>query len=144
MCRDATGDEQREKVGVGLSGGRVGTQQPSANKIGTLFLTTTGRRSGTKRTVPVFFIRDGASFVVVASNAGDDRDPAWYLNLRAQPDAQAKVEPAGVISVRARDATDEERARLWPELVRLNPGYERYTRQTARRLPVVILEPASS
>jgi len=125
-----------------LSGGRMGTQEATAKRIGTLFLTTTGRKSGEKRTTPVFFIRDGQSLVVVASNVGDDRDPAWYLNLRANPDGAVEVAPAGVTSVQARDATDEERARLWPELVRLNPSYERYVGRTSRPLPVVILEPA--
>lgn len=105
-------------------------------------LTTTGRKSGEKRTAPVFFIRDGKKMVVVASNAGDDRDPAWYLNLRAKPDAEVEVAPGGGTNVRARDATDEERTRLWPELVRLNPGYARYEQRTTRPLPIVIIEPA--
>ncbi len=120
----------------------MGTQEPSAKRIGTLFLTTTGRKSGEKRTTPIFFIRDGRNLVVVASNAGDDRDPAWYLNLIANRDAEVKIAAGGVTRVHARDATDEERPRLWPELVRLNPAYMRYVDRTSRPLPIVILEPA--
>lgn len=108
--------------------------------MGTLLLTTTGRTSGQARSVPVYFLRDGERLVLVASNAGDDRDPAWYLNLRADPSASAQT-PLGVARVHARDASADERARLWPELVEHNPGFARYERRTKRHMPIVVLEP---
>lgn len=125
---------------LGISNGRAGTAEPTARGMGTLVLTTVGRKSGEKRSVPVYFVRDGARLVLVASNAGDDRDPAWYLNLVAQPEVGIVVGRSRE-QRRAREATGDERERLWPELVRRNPGYARYERRTDRRLPVVILDP---
>lgn len=122
-----------------LSGGRAGVHEPAEKRMGTLLLTTTGRRTGEPRSLPVFFRRDGDRLVLVASNAGDDRHPAWYFNLRANPTVTART-PLGTRSFAARDASDTERERLWPELVRRNPGYARYEKRTQRRLPIVILE----
>ena len=79
---------------------------------------------------------------MVPSNAGRDRAPAWYLNLRANPDVEVNLS-GRVRRMRARDATSEERERLWPKLVRLYPGYEVYRTTTARPIPVVLLEPAA-
>lgn len=123
-----------------LTAGRVGVAEPG-RRIGTLVLTTTGRRSGEQRSVPVYFARDSERLVLVASNAGDDRDPTWYLNLQATPRVAART-PRGTGEFNARDATAEERERLWPTLVRLNPAYRRYERRTERPIPIVVLEPA--
>ena len=115
--------------------GRIGH---SAGGITNLLLTTTGRKSGEPRTVPLAYIEDGDRFVVVASNGGSDRPPAWWGNLRQRSDAL--VELGGTkIPVVAREASDEERARLWPELKRVNPFYGEYEQITSRRIPVVIL-----
>lgn len=123
-----------------LSGGRIGTQLARGDRKGTLFLHTVGRTSGQPRVNGLFYIEEGANLVVVASNAGADRDPAWWLNLRAQPDAE--VELAGrPRPVRARAATDDEAARLWPRLDVANPDYAAYRANTERPIPVVILEP---
>ena len=70
-----------------VSGGHVGTRESSDHGMGTLVLTTTGWRSGERRRVPVYFMRDGERLVLVASNAGGDRDPAWYRNLVANPES---------------------------------------------------------
>jgi len=107
-----------------------------------LLLTTTGRRSGRRRTTPLLYLRDGDDLVVVGSNAGDDRDPNWLRNLRHDPAATVEI-GATRQRVRARVASAEERARLWPSLNRMYPDYDAYTKRTSREIPVVILRPAS-
>jgi deazaflavin-dependent oxidoreductase (nitroreductase family) len=119
-----------------LTGGRVGH---SAGKITNLLLTTTGRKSGERRTVPLAYVADGDRWVVVASNGGADRHPAWWLNLRRSPHATIEVGPDRA-EVTGREATDAERARLWPELKAINPFFAQYEQITDRRIPVVILE----
>ncbi len=123
-----------------LTGGRLSTARPSDRGVGTLFLTTTGRRSGQPRRNGLYYVEDGSSFVVVASNAGADADPAWWLNLQASPEATVEIGRRST-RVRARPASDAERNRLWPELVRRHRTFEAYTRVTSRPIPVVILEP---
>jgi deazaflavin-dependent oxidoreductase (nitroreductase family) len=106
-----------------------------------LLLTHVGRRSGRLRTVPLLYVADGERFVVVGSNAGDAKPPAWWRNLEARPDARVQV-GAAELAVRARLATGEERARLWPALVASYRDYARYERKTRGKheLPVVVLE----
>ena len=123
-----------------LSGGRLSTSRPSERGVGTLFLTTIGRRSGQPRRNASYFLEDGSSFVVVASNAGADVDPAWWRNLQATPEATVEFGRRAT-RVRARLATDVERERLWPELVRRHSTFADYVRATSRPIPVVILEP---
>ncbi len=103
-----------------------------------LLLTTTGRRSGQARTTPLTYFEDGNELVVVASNGGEDRPPAWWLNLRAHPDATITIGPRSH-SVTARDATNEEHARLWPMITTTHPGYAAYARRTTRPIPVILL-----
>ena len=105
-----------------------------------LLLTTTGRRSGTPRTVPLLFIHDGDRFVIVASQGGHDTHPAWYVNLRANPYATVQV-GVRVVPVHARDADPAEVERLWPALVAVYPAWEGYRARTSRRIPVVLLDP---
>jgi deazaflavin-dependent oxidoreductase (nitroreductase family) len=125
---------------VRLSGGRIGTARAAGGHLGTLFLASTGRSSGQQRRNGLYYVEDGPNFVVVASNAGADVDPAWWRNLQAQPDAD--VEIAGQRhAVRARAATPEEQARLWPRFVRGSSAFAEYQAKVTRRLPVVILEP---
>jgi deazaflavin-dependent oxidoreductase (nitroreductase family) len=119
------------------TGGRIGH---SAGKITNLLLTTRGRKSGESRTVALAYMADGERFVVVASNGGADRHPAWWLNLRADPNATVEVGDR-TVRVSAREATGEERTRLWPELKAVNPFYGNYEQITERRIPVVVLEP---
>lgn len=106
-------------------------------------VTTTGRRSGEHRDVTIPFVRDGARYVFVASNAGDARDPDWVHNLRAKPDATLTV-GGRTVPVRGREADGEERDRLWALATETNPDYLEYERRvTNRRLPVMVLEEAS-
>lgn len=108
--------------------------------LASLLLTTTGRRSGAARTVALTYVPDGDDFVVVASNGGADRHPAWWLNLRQSPRATVQV-GATVLPVTAHAADAAERARLWPKLTAANPFYARYELLTTRAIPVVILRP---
>ncbi|HEV2891566.1 MAG TPA: nitroreductase family deazaflavin-dependent oxidoreductase [Frankiaceae bacterium] len=107
----------------------------------TVVLETTGRKSGqTRRTMLTAPVVDGDTVVLVASYGGDDRHPAWYLNLTANPDVT--VELAGRRrEMRARTATAEEKAALWPRITKAYKGYAGYQRRTDRDIPVVLLTP---
>jgi len=119
------------------SGGRLGGRIVG---LPVLLLTTTGRRSGSRRTVPLAYLEDGGRLVLVASCGGSPRHPAWFLNLEASPDVEVRI-GAGRKPMRARRATPEERARLWPQVVAAYHGYERYQQRTDREIPLVILSP---
>lgn len=103
-----------------------------------LLLTTTGRRTGTARTTPLTYFRDGDDLLVVGSNGGEERAPGWLLNLRAHPEATVTI-GSERHEVTARTAGAEERARLWPAIVATYPGYAAYERRTTRPIPVVVL-----
>jgi deazaflavin-dependent oxidoreductase (nitroreductase family) len=120
------------------SGGRLGGKVRGAP---VLLLDHVGRKSATRRTAPVLYLEDGADLVVVASRGGSDAMPAWFLNLMANPATTVQVGPERR-SVIARQASDEERARLWPRLVEMYRDYDAYQRRTDRKIPVVILSPA--
>jgi deazaflavin-dependent oxidoreductase (nitroreductase family) len=121
-----------------LSGGRFGKVGP----MDALLLTARGRKSGERRDVALNYLRDGASYVVVASYAGEDRDPAWWLNLKSDPEAEVTLAGARV-KVRARESEGAERERLWALLVETDPAYAEYQRRTGRRLAVVVLQPTA-
>lgn len=106
-------------------------------------LTTTGRRTGRLRDVPLFAFCDGERIVVVASKNGSDHEAGWVWNLRANPAARMRV-GGEVRDVRGYEAAGEERDRLWRLVVEGYPGYELYQRQTARVIPVVVLEPRAA
>jgi F420H(2)-dependent quinone reductase len=107
-----------------------------------LALTTTGRKSGEQRSSVAGYLRHGDGYAVVASNAGSDRPPAWWLNLQAHPDAQIDAEGQR-LRVRARVAEGDERDELWRRFVDANQSYERYRGYTERELPVVVLDRVS-
>ena len=103
-------------------------------------LTTTGRRTGRRRSTTVAYFRQGDDLVITAANLGDERAPAWFHNLMANPEAE--VELGGRrIPVKARRAQGEERARLWAEWVRQLPGAQAFQEISGREIPVVVLEP---
>lgn len=105
-----------------------------------LLLHTTGRRSGVPRTAPVVYVRDGDRYVVIGSNIGSPRAPAWSLNLKANP--AAEVELRGVRrAVRARVAEGRERAELWLRANQLYSGFDDYDARTQREIAVFVLEP---
>ncbi len=108
----------------------------------TLLLTTTGRRSGQARVIPLTYFRDNANLALIASNFGRANPPAWWLNLQAQPEADVRM-GRQEMRVRARQANPEEQARIWRQAVHIYRPYEEYQRRTNRTIPVVILEPLS-
>ena len=117
------------------TGGRIGRRLAGMDM---LLLTSVGRKTGLKRTLPLACFSDGDDLVVVASNNGLDQDPAWWLNLKESPEAEVRI-GRECRRVRASLATNEERERLWPWLKRQNSQYVRYERKTVRTIPVVIL-----
>jgi deazaflavin-dependent oxidoreductase (nitroreductase family) len=118
------------------TGGRVGA---TLGSLRVLLLTTTGRKSGQPRTVPLVYFEDGERLVVIGSKGGAPSDPLWWQNLKANPEARVQV-GAETRRVRARLATGEERERLWPRVKAENPAYAGYERKTRREIPVVVLE----
>jgi deazaflavin-dependent oxidoreductase (nitroreductase family) len=121
-----------------LSGGRA------ANRVwhlSILLLTTTGRKSGTPRTTPLCYFTDGDDLVVVASNGGMDWFPDWWLNLQSQPRATVEIGRSRRTVV-ARQASPDERERLWATLTALAPGYLEYQKRTRREIPLGILHSA--
>lgn len=121
-----------------MTGGRVGQRFPGLGPM--LLLDHVGARSGVKRTTPLLYIDDAPNVVIVASKGGYPRHPAWYHNLRANPDTIVQIgsERRGV---RARVAEPDERRRLWPMAVQTYSGYRDYQQRTQRQIPLVILEP---
>jgi deazaflavin-dependent oxidoreductase (nitroreductase family) len=112
--------------------GRIG-------KAPVLLLTTRGRRSGQERTAPVLYLPDGERYVVIGSNAGNVRPPAWALNLLAEPEAAVQV-GGKRRKVRARVAQGEERAELWRRMNEQYGGFEDYRERTNRDINVFVLE----
>jgi deazaflavin-dependent oxidoreductase (nitroreductase family) len=120
-----------------LSGGRLGGR---VNKAPVLLLTTTGRKSGQKRTAPVVYLQDGERMVVINTNAGNAKVPAWSLNLAAHPEADVEV-GTRKLAVRARVAEDEERAELWRRHNEQYSGFDEYDSELDREPKVIVLEP---
>ncbi len=120
-----------------LSGGRVGGK---VGRAPVLLLTTTGRRSGQQRTAPVLYLKDGERLVVIGSNAGNRKAPAWSLNLKSNPDAEVEVGRDHSL-VRARVTEGEERAELWRKMNEQYAGFDAYDANTSRDIAVFVLEP---
>src|SRR5215471_9045956 len=104
-----------------------------------LLLTTVGRRSGEKRTSPLFYTTAGEAYVIIGSKGGADTHPGWYLNLRANPTAEVQVGREH-FTVRARVARGKEREQLFEQMAEMAPPYREYQKKTKRELPVVVLE----
>ena len=120
-----------------LTGGRVGV---SIGGMHMLILTTTGRRSGKAHEVPLGYLIDGDSYVVIASYGGSTRNPDWYLNLVGEPRAFVQVK-GHRIAVTAQIADTVDRERLWAQLVAKAPLYQKYQDRTTRQIPMVLLQP---
>jgi deazaflavin-dependent oxidoreductase (nitroreductase family) len=105
-----------------------------------LLLTSTGRRSGQRRTAPVLFLRDGERVVVIGSNAGNTHAPAWSHNLKANPDAEIDMRGERR-QVRARVAEGEERTELWGKMNAQYEGFDEYDQRTSRDIAVFVLDP---
>lgn len=122
------------------TGGRVGGKFLRGAPV--LLLTTIGRTTGQPRVAPLIYLQDGDRYVVVASKGGMDHHPLWYTNLVANPAVEVQV-GREVRRLRARTASDEERAALWPRLLEVYRDYASYQARTQRRIPLVILERAA-
>lgn len=125
------------------TGGRIGLSRPaSGQRFGMLRLTTVGRRSGQRRQVMIGYYPDGQNLITLAMNGWGDAEPAWWLNLLAQPEASVEM-PDGQRALRAREAIGAERERLWSGF-RDYPGWgdiETLAGHRSRRTAVVVLEP---
>lgn len=120
------------------SGGRLGHRLPGVPQM--LLLDHVGARSGRRRSSPLVYASDGANLVIVASKGGFPKNPAWFHNLKANPDTTVQVGTERR-PVHARVASAQERKRLWPKVVDVYSGYDGYQRRTEREIPLVILEP---
>ena len=124
---------------LAVSFGKFGWQ---ASNMPVLELTTTGRKSGRRRSVMLTSPhQEGTTIVVVASRGGDDTHPAWFLNLRDNPDVEVSYKGAPKKPMRARVATADERARMWPIVTADHKNYAGYQTKTTREIPLVLLEP---
>ena len=118
--------------------GRLGGSAPMGGKL--LLLTTTGRKTGKSRTVPLMYMEQGRELMVVASNAGFDSHPDWYWNLTAHPGATIQI-GAESSAVTTRVAEGEEHDRLWTDLISRYPNYGTYQTKTDRHIPLVLVAP---
>jgi deazaflavin-dependent oxidoreductase (nitroreductase family) len=119
-----------------LTNGRIGGRFVAGSPI--LLLTTTGRRSGKRRTRPLAYVRDDDRYVLCASNGGSPTHPGWYHNLQATGRAEIQVGPQH-LSVSARTADPTERSQLFPRFVEMYQGYGAYEDKTSRQIPLVLL-----
>jgi deazaflavin-dependent oxidoreductase (nitroreductase family) len=122
-----------------FSGGRVGLRPPG-KAFGMLRLTTVGRRSGQPRVPIVGYYEDGPNLITLAINGWAEAEPAWWLNLQAQPDTTVELQD-GHRSVRGRAATGEERDRLWARWRDFSPDYDAWAAMRSGQTAVVVLEP---
>ncbi len=120
--------------------GKVGGKYPGGASV--CLLSTTGRKTGEIRTVPLIYLAVGDAVVFVASKGGMSQHPLWYLNLAADPEVTVEMN-GNRRALMARTATGEEKAELWPKLVAIYGEYDTYQARTDREIPVVICEPAA-
>jgi len=106
----------------------------------TLLLTTTGRKSGEARALPLIYGNYGDSYIVIASKGGMPNHPIWYLNLEAKPECDLMV-GAKAVSARARIVIGEERTKIWAQMAEIYPPYLDYQKATEREIPVIVLDP---
>jgi F420H(2)-dependent quinone reductase len=142
MSLGANGLRWAGKMNVPLyraSGGRL---MAKVGRAPVLLLTTTGRRSGQRRTSPVVYLADGERMIVIGSNAGNTHAPAWSHNLKAEPAAEVEIGRRR-IAVRARVAEGEERADLWRKSNEQYAGFDDYEKRTDRDIALFVLEPVA-
>jgi len=125
-----------------FSGGRVGLRPPG-KAFGMLRLETIGRRSGQPRVAIVGYLEDGRNLVTLAMNGWAEAEPAWWLNLQAQPNTTVELKD-GLRAVRGRAAEGEERDRLWARWGEFSPDYDAWAAMRSGRTAVVVLEPRAA
>jgi deazaflavin-dependent oxidoreductase (nitroreductase family) len=122
------------------TGGRLGLWRPKPGGWGAMRLTTVGRRTGRARAVIVGYFEDGPNLVTMAMNGWDDAEPAWWLNLQANPDVTVDLVD-GSRQVSGRAAHGEERERLWAQWRQLDKNLDAYAARRSMETAVVVLEP---
>ena len=125
-----------------FSGGRIGLRPPG-KAFGMLRLETIGRRSGQRRIAIVGYLEDGQNLVTLAMNGWAEAEPAWWLNLQAQPDTTVELKD-GLRAVRGRAAEGEERERLWARWGEFSPDYDAWAAMRSGETAVVVLEPRAA
>ncbi|MEX0767394.1 MAG: nitroreductase/quinone reductase family protein [Microthrixaceae bacterium] len=127
------------RVILRVSGGKIGW---SAQSMPVIELTTIGRQSGQERVVLLTSpVQQGDTLVVVASRGGDDRHPAWYLNLVKNPEVGVVLKGQPKQQMTARVASAQERAELWPQVIKDHKNYAGYQKKTDREIPLILLQP---
>ncbi len=111
--------------------------------LSVLLLSTTGRKTGKEHTTPLGYFMEDGNYVVTASNAGREKHPAWFLNLRANPQVTVEAQDQR-FKAKAEVASPEKRSALWSRLISLSPAYANYARGTTREIPLVILHPSKN
>lgn len=120
-----------------LTSGAIGGRMAGLN---VLLLTTTGRKTGKSRTAPLGYFKDDGNFVIIASNGGSEKNPGWFYNVKSNPQVKIQIGKRE-LAAQAQVADPEKRSRLWPELVKMSPTYEKYAQNMKREIPLVILQP---
>lgn len=120
------------------TGGRLADKFLRGAAVG--ILTTTGRKTGEPREVPLLYLREGNRVVLVASRGGHAKNPPWYYNLKANPSVTFQI-AREVLTLVARDATDAERDEYWPKLDAMYADFVNYRSYTDRKIPIVICDP---
>jgi len=123
-----------------ITGGRFGLRRPKGDRYGMMRLTTTGRRSGQERNVILGYFEDGPNLVTMAMNGWGEAEPAWWLNLQAQPEVSVDL-PGGERKVTGRAADGDERARLWDRWREIDSNLDAYASRRPTETAVVVLEP---
>jgi deazaflavin-dependent oxidoreductase (nitroreductase family) len=124
-----------------ISGGRFLWTPANKRGWGALRLTTTGRKSGRDRSVIVGYLEDGPNLVGLAMNGFDEGDPAWWLNLKAHPDAVVRLSGQDPRPVHVREVTGAERDRLWHRWIDVDPRHDSFAALRSTEIPVVVFEP---
>lgn len=122
-----------------LTGGWLGSRFRYGAPV--CLVTMVGRKTGQPRTVPLLYLQRGEELLLVASKGGMSHHPVWYHNMMANPRVEVEIGRQKQTMV-VRRATDDEKSRLWPELVKMYPDYDGYQARTTRNIPVLILSPA--
>ena len=122
-----------------ISGSKIGNR---IARLDVLLLTTKGSKTGKPRTIPLGYLEDNSDYVIIASSGGSEKHPAWFFNLKSNPQVTIEVKGKAMQAI-AEPAVAENRKRLWSKLIEVAPLYERYQRRTAREIPLVLLHPIS-
>ena len=128
------------RAAYAVTGGRIGLRSPTPKNWGMMRLRTVGRRSGAERVAIVGYYEDGPNLVTMAMNGWGDPEPAWWLNIQAQPDITVDLVD-GSRAFHARAAEGDERQRLWARWAAYDDGLDGWARRRSRQTQVVILEP---